>query len=65
MASSVLIVSDAAPTLQVGSATYTLPSADGTNGQALTTNGSGTLSWSTASTAGDSDQIVLPTAIFN
>lgn len=65
MASSVFIVSDAAPTLQVGSATYTLPTADGTNGQALTTNGSGTLSWSTASTAGDSDQIVLPTAIFN
>lgn len=28
-----------------GSTTYTLPSADGTNGQALTTNGSGTLSW--------------------
>ena len=28
-----------------GSTTYTLPSADGSNGQALTTNGSGTLSW--------------------
>jgi hypothetical protein len=27
---------------------YTLPSSDGTNGQALTTNGSGTLSWATA-----------------
>jgi hypothetical protein len=26
--------------------TWTLPAADGTNGQALTTNGSGTLSWS-------------------
>jgi len=32
-----------------GSTTYTLPSADGTTGQALTTNGSGTLSWSTPS----------------
>jgi hypothetical protein len=30
-----------------GSTTYTLPSADGTSGQALTTNGSGTLSWAT------------------
>jgi hypothetical protein len=32
-----------------GSATYTLPSADGTNKQVLTTNGSGTLSWSKSS----------------
>lgn len=31
-----------------GSTTYTLPSADGTNGYALVTNGSGTLSWSAA-----------------
>ena len=31
-----------------GSATYTLPSADGTSGYALVTNGSGTLSWSAA-----------------
>jgi len=30
-----------------GSTTYTLPSADATTGQALTTNGSGTLSWAT------------------
>jgi hypothetical protein len=65
MASSVFIVSDAAPTVQVGSATYSLPTTDGTNGQALTTNGSGVLTWSTASTAGDSDQIVLPTEIFS
>jgi len=34
-----------------GSTTYTLPSADGTSGQALTTNGTGTLSWATISTA--------------
>ena len=31
-----------------GSTTYTLPSADGTNGYALVTNGSGTLSWAAA-----------------
>lgn len=30
------------------STTYTLPTADGTSGQVLSTNGSGTLSWSTA-----------------
>jgi hypothetical protein len=30
-----------------GSTTYTLPSADGTNGQVLTTNGSAVLSWQT------------------
>lgn len=37
------------PAAAAGSATYTLPSADGTNGQTLTTNGSGTLTWATAS----------------
>jgi len=31
-----------------GSTTYTLPSSDGTTGQVLQTNGSGTLSWATA-----------------
>lgn len=31
-----------------GNVTWTLPSADGTNGQALVTNGSGTLSWAAA-----------------
>lgn len=31
-----------------GSTTYTLPSADGSNGQALVTNGSATLSWGSA-----------------
>lgn len=35
-----------------GSTTYTLPSADGTSGQVLSTNGSGTLSWATASGGG-------------
>ena len=32
-----------------GSTTYLLPAADGTNGQVLSTNGTGTLSWVTAS----------------
>ena len=36
---------------QSGDITYTLPTADVSNGQALTTNGSGTLSWATASSA--------------
>ena len=36
---------------QSGDVTYTLPTADGTSGQALTTNGSGTLSWATAASA--------------
>lgn len=33
---------------------WTLPSADGTTGQVLSTNGSGTLSWATASGGGGS-----------
>ena len=44
--------SSGAVTLQAasaaGSVTYTLPSSDGTNGYALVTNGSGTLSWAAA-----------------
>jgi trimeric autotransporter adhesin len=43
-----------APAAAAGSTTYTLPSADGSNGQVLTTNGSGTLSWSTVSGGGGS-----------
>ena len=38
-----------APATVASNVTWTLPSADGTSGQALTTNGSGTLSWSSAS----------------
>jgi hypothetical protein len=34
-----------APAAAAGSTTYTLPSADGSTGQVLTTNGTGTLSW--------------------
>lgn len=37
-----------APASAAGSVTYTLPSSDGSNGQALVTNGSGTLSWGSA-----------------
>ncbi|MCD4811513.1 tail fiber domain-containing protein, partial [bacterium] len=33
--------------------TYTFPTADGTNGQILSTDGSGALSWSTAGSGGD------------
>lgn len=51
-----------APAAAAGSTTYTLPSADGTSGQALTTDGSGVLSWVTPSgsggaTGGGSDKI--------
>jgi hypothetical protein len=38
-----------APATIASNVTWTLPSADGTSGQALTTNGSGTLSWGAAS----------------
>ncbi|MBV9963156.1 MAG: hypothetical protein JO072_12995, partial [Parafilimonas sp.] len=38
------------PAAAAGSTVYTLPSADGTNGQSLITNGSGTLSWTSALT---------------
>lgn len=41
-----------APAAAAGSTTYTLPTADGTNGQVLSTNGSGTLSWATAGGGG-------------
>jgi hypothetical protein len=38
-----------APNTLAADVTYTLPTADGTNGQVLATNGSGALSWSSAS----------------
>jgi hypothetical protein len=37
-----------APSTVAANVTYTLPGTDGTNGQLLTTNGSGTLSWATS-----------------
>lgn len=45
-----------APAAAAGSTTYTLPSADGSNGQVLSTNGSGTLSW-TSTGAGSGDVV--------
>jgi hypothetical protein len=47
-----------------GSVTYTLPNTDGSTGQALTTNGSGTLSWAAAGatiTASSSSSTFYPT----
>ncbi len=46
-----------APAAAAGSTTYTLPSADGTNGQQLTTNGAGTLSWASAATTSNSTSL--------
>lgn len=40
------------PPAVAGSVTYTLPSADGTAGYVLSTNGAGTLSWQNTSTGG-------------
>jgi hypothetical protein len=40
------------PAAVAGSTVYTLPAADGTNGQALVTNGTATLSWATVSGGG-------------
>lgn len=39
-----------APAAEAGSTTYTLPSADGSSGQVLSTNGTGTLSWASGAT---------------
>lgn len=41
-----------APAAAAGSTTYTLPSTDGSSGQFLSTNGSGTLSWATGGGGG-------------
>ena len=41
-----------APAADAGSTTYTLPAADGTSGQVLTTNAAGVLSWTTVSGGG-------------
>jgi len=51
-----------APAAAAGSTTYILPSADGAAGQVLSTNGTGTLSWATAS-GGGSTSIGLVRAI--
>ncbi len=41
-----------APATVASNITWTLPATDGTNGQVLTTNGTGTLTWTTASGGG-------------
>jgi hypothetical protein len=41
------------PTTLAGNVTYTLPTADGSSGQVLSTSGTGTLSWATAAGGGD------------
>lgn len=51
-----------ATTMILRGVTYTLPSADGTVGQQLTTNGSGTLSWAGPGTATAWDDISNPDA---
>ena len=58
-----------APAAIAASVTFTLPSADGSNGHVLTTNGSGTLSWGAASasslavTADNSASTFYPTFV--
>ena len=42
-----------------GTTTYTLPSADGTNGQLLSTNGTGTLAWASAGDSFASGTVML------
>jgi hypothetical protein len=44
-----------APSTVSSNVTWTLPGADGSNGQVLTTNGAGTLSWGTVSGSGITD----------
>jgi hypothetical protein len=48
-----------APATVAANVTWTLPAADGTNGQLLGTNGSGTLSWQTPSAGGVSLGLVI------
>ena len=48
-----------APAAITANVTWTLPDADGTNGQLLGTNGSGTLSWQTPSAGGVSLGLVI------
>ena len=48
-----------APATISSNVTWTLPSTDGTSGQVLSTNGSGTLSWATASGGGGGSSTIL------
>jgi hypothetical protein len=51
--SSISAASNSALQLTSNSVTFTLPTADGSDGQVLSTNGSGTLSWSDGGGGGD------------
>jgi hypothetical protein len=59
--STILTVNDSAGTItfDTGTGLYTFPTTNGSNGQVLTTNGSGTLSWASASAgaAGSNTQV--------
>lgn len=50
-------------TLRVGS--YTLPSSDGDNGQVLTTNGNGTVSWTTIAAGGSGSSNMYDNTYYN
>lgn len=52
------------PATVASNLTLTLPSADGTNGQALTTNGSGTLSFTTITSGVSKGQSIAFTMVF-
>lgn len=54
-----------APAALAADVTYTLPDADGTSGQVLSTNGSGTLSWATAGGGGGGSAILRSTVTIN
>lgn len=53
-----------APTTVASNVTWTLPNADGTSNQVLTTNGSGTLSWSTPSSGVSKGQSIAFAMVF-
>jgi fibronectin-binding autotransporter adhesin len=53
-----------APTTVASNVTWTLPAADGTSGQLLTTNGAGTLSWTTVSGGGVGDVVAASNNAF-
>ena len=48
-----------APATVASNVTWTLPDADGTDGQVLSTNGTGTLSWTTASGGGGGNSLIF------
>lgn len=47
-----------------GTVTFTLPSADGTNGQVMQTNGSGTLSFATPSSGVSTGKAFILSVVF-